>query len=99
MSNFEIFPAEKISELFPNYENADIRANIGDTSYSVEFFITENGVKRQSFDIAESGEISEAQLRVLNKTIAEFARTLADFEHGKINKYRFTVKNPNGKKA
>lgn len=59
MSELEKYVADTLAPLVPDYERLDVRANIGDNSYSVEFFVTIDGKKMQCYDMADNGMIKE----------------------------------------
>lgn len=91
MSELEKYVADTLAPLVPDYERLDVRANIGDNSYSVEFFVTIDGKKMQCYDMADNGMIKEKDLDVAFSAIAEYIRKTADYIPGTINKINFSL--------
>lgn len=56
-----------------------------------EFFVTNNGERKQNFDLIDEGVISEDSFDVFAKNTAEFVRNLPDFIKGKVNKFAFDL--------
>ena len=90
-STVEQFVEEKIDQLIPNYEKIEFRAYITDNAYSVEFFVTSNGVRKQNIELIDSGEISEEDFDKFSKVVVEFIRNLSEYKHGSVNKYSFEI--------
>jgi len=91
VSEVEKYISEKIAQLVPNYKKLDVRANIGDKSYAIEFFVTIDNRRMQCYDMVDDGIIEENELDSVFKAIAEYIRNTTDYITGKINKYSFTV--------
>lgn len=91
MSELEKYVFEQIKKLVPAFEKLEVRANIGDNSYSVEFFVTIDGEKMQCYDMVDNGLLKEKDIDTVSKAIAEYVRKMATYENGKINKIAFTV--------
>ena len=91
MTELEKHVSEIIKQLVPNYEKLDVRANIGDKTYSIEFFVTINGQKMQCYDMADNGIIEESELNAAFKSIASYIRTAKEYTAGTINKFSFSV--------
>ena len=90
--SIEKFIKNKLHQLVPNADSFDVRANIGDSSYSIEFFATIKGKKYQCYDLVDIGLIDEHKLDKTFKDIAIYIRKSSDYNKGKINKYTFTIK-------
>ena len=90
-STVEQFVEEKIDQLIPNYEKIEFRAYVTDNAYSVEFFVTSNGVRKQNIELIDSGEISEEDFDKFSKDVVEFIRNLSEYKHGSVNKYSFEI--------
>ncbi|GLC80952.1 hypothetical protein [Lacrimispora brassicae] len=86
MTELEKFISEQISHIVPNFEKLEVRANIGDSSYSVEFFATVDGTRMQCFDMVDEGLIKEKDLDTVSKSIANYMRCSSDYNIGNINK-------------
>ena len=91
MTDLRSYAAEQLSRLLPDYEEIDFRANISDSSYSVEFFVTADGKRMQCYEMADEGIIDEDELNACTEAIANYARKTADFKKGEVNKYSFTL--------
>jgi len=91
MSDLETFISKEISLLIPSFENIDFRAQIGDSSYSVEFFVTINGKKMQCYDMVDKGLIKESKLDSVSENIAKFIRRMPSYKKGTINKIKLTI--------
>lgn len=91
MSELEKYVADTLAPLIPTYEKLDVRANIGDNTYSVEFFATINGKRMQCYDMADNGIIQEKDLDVAFNAIAEYVRKTKDYIPGTINKIEFSL--------
>lgn len=92
MSELEKYVADTLATLVPTYEKMDIRANIGDNTYSIEFYATIKGKKMQCYDMVDSGILKEKDLEVAFNAIAEYIRKTAEYIPGTINKFKFSLK-------
>ncbi|MEG1618171.1 MAG: hypothetical protein RR310_05230 [Eubacterium sp.] len=86
MSTLEKYISEQVVKIVPSFEKLEFRANVGDNSYSVEFFATVNGKRMQCYNMVDDGLIKEKDLDALSETIASYIRSTPDYEFGKINK-------------
>lgn len=93
MNVIEQFVVERISRLIPGMTDVSFRASISEKTYSIEFFVSKDGVKSQCYDMVDNGMIDSAALKQCQTDIVDFVRKSEDFIHGKINKYRFTINN------
>ena len=55
MTDLEKYVISQLMQLVPNAEKLEVRANISDKSFSVEFFAFIGGVKHQCYDMIDSG--------------------------------------------
>lgn len=91
MSEFEMYVSEQISQVIPEYDKLEVRANISDTSYSIEFFVTVSGNKMQCYDMVDNGMIKEKELDIVFENIAKYVRNMSQFVKGTTNKYAFLI--------
>jgi hypothetical protein len=78
-----------VEELMPGSDRMEFRASIGDTSYSVEFFVWVNGEKLQCYELSDSGRIDELKMEKLFEAYAEFVRKSEGYRAGEVNKIHF----------
>lgn len=93
MSELEKHIVEQIKRIVPAFEELDVRVNIGDNNYSVEFFVTINGKKMQCFDMVDDGLVQEKDMDAVAESIAEYVRKTSFYESGKINKILVKIVN------
>lgn len=93
MSELEKQIVEQIKRIVPAFDELDVRANIGDNNYSVEFFVAINGKKMQCFDMVDDGLIQEKDMDAVADSIAEYVRKTSFYESGKINKILVKIVN------
>lgn len=86
MTDIEKDITEQIVKLIPSYEKLEIRGNISDSSYSVEFFVTVKGKRMQCYDMVDEGLIREKDLDNILETIARFFRRTTEYQKGRVNK-------------
>lgn len=91
MSELENYISEQISKIIPEYEKLDVRANISDSSHSIEFYATIDGKKMQCYEMVDDGLIKEKELDVIFKDIANYVRNTSEFTKGITNKYLFSI--------
>lgn len=92
MKELELFVSEQIKTLVPNYETIELKAVVSSSSFSVEFFATVGGKKKQCFEMMDEGTFSEKNFNIASKAIANYCRTLMDFNPDGINKYTVELK-------
>lgn len=90
--NNEKYIKNKLSSLVPNADSFDVRANIGGTSYSIEFYTKIKDKKYQCYELVDIRLIKEKDLDRTFKDIADHIRSNSDYTNGKVNKYSFHVK-------
>lgn len=91
MTEFEKFVDEKIANVIPKYEKLEVRANISDTAYSVEFFVTVDGDRKQNYEMVDNEEIAEDTMDKLTEDIAKFYRKTPEYVSGKVNNVSFVI--------
>ena len=87
MTELELFVAEQIKTLVPNYNTVELKATVSASSFSVEFFATVDGKKMQCFEMIDEGMFTEKNFNIASKAIANYFRGLSDFNADGINKY------------
>lgn len=92
MTELELFIAEQIKELVPSYETVELNATISSSGFSVEFFATVDGKKRQCFEMIDEGMFTEKEFNAVSEAIADYCRGLSDFNKDGINKYTAVIK-------
>lgn len=80
-----------MSSLVPNADSFDVRANIGCTSYSIEFYAKIKDKKYQCYELVDIRLIKEKDLNRTFKDI-DHIRSNSDYTNEKVNKYSFHVK-------
>jgi len=86
MTELERFICEQVSKIVPVFEKLEVRANIGDSSYSVEFFATINGKRMQCYDMVDEDLMKEKDLDAVSEAIAKYVRQRSEYHKGEINK-------------
>lgn len=76
----------KLTQLVPNAEAFEVRANVGDKGFSFEFFATIDGVKQQCYDMIDCGLINEKDFDNTAKQIAKCIRSSDEYCPGEIKK-------------
>lgn len=89
MNEFQVFTAEQIKKIIPEYEKLELRATISDTSRSIEFFVTIKGERKQCYELVDEGIINDAALEKVFVAIADFARKTDGYKNGEVNKFSF----------
>ena len=92
MTELELFVAEQIKTLVPNYDTVELKATVSASSFSVEFFATVDGKKMQCFEMIDEGMFTEKNFNAACKAIANYFRGLSDFNADGINKYTVVLK-------
>lgn len=91
MTALDRYISEQVEKIVPTFEKLEFRGNIGDNSYSVEFFVTVDGKKMQCFDMVDDGLIKEKDLDTVSQSIVDYIRKSSSYESGKINKITTTI--------
>lgn len=92
MTELEKYIISQLKQLIPDADEFEVRANIGDKSYSMEFFASIDGEKRQCYDMIDKGIFKEKDFDITVKRIAEYIRNCPKYHPGEINKFFFTAK-------
>lgn len=93
MNKLEKYVFNQLAQLVPNADAFEIRANIGDKSYSIEFFAFLDGVKYQCYDMIDNGMLKEKEFDTVVMQIAEYIRNCSEYRTGEINKISFMTSN------
>ena len=91
----EKYVAEHIHDLISDYEKIEFVVYVSAESYSVEFFVTINGERKQNFELIDEGVINEDSFNAFTKSIAEFIRHSPEFIKGEVNKFVFDLYSAN----
>lgn len=91
MTELEKYIITQVKELVPDADVFEVRANIGDKSYSIEFFVCINGTKYQCYDMIDKGIFEEKDFDAVVKQIAEYIRNCPEYHPGEINKFKFAT--------
>lgn len=89
MPDLQDYAKEQIAKIVPEFNNLELRATVSDTSYSIEFFVSISGEKKQCYELADDGIIDEEELDEVFARIAEYIRKGDDYQKGNINKIDF----------
>lgn len=89
MSDLQNYAKEQIAKIVPEFDDLELKATVSDTSYSIEFFVSINGEKKQCYELADDGVVDEEQLDEVLARIAEYIRKGSDYKKGNINKVSF----------
>lgn len=92
MTELEKYIISQLKQLVPNADDFEVRANIGDKSYSIEFFASIDGVKYQCYDMIDKGVFEEKVFDTIIKQIVKHIRNCPEYHSGIINKFFFTIK-------
>ena len=80
-----------LTQLVPKANSFEVRANIGDKGYSVEFFATIDGIRYQCYDMIDRGIIKEKDFDAVVTKIVQYFRTTPEYSPGQINKFSFEI--------
>ena len=92
MTELELFVSEQIKMLVSNYSTIELKATVTSNSFSVEFFAKIGERKMQSFEMIDEGMFSEKQFKVVAKKLANYFRSLSNFNKEGLNKYTVVLK-------
>lgn len=92
MTKLEFFVYEQIKTLVSSYNTVELKATVSLSSFSIEFFVTVDGMKMQCFEMIDKGMFTEKKFNVVSKSIANYIRRLPDFNADGINKYTVVLK-------
>ncbi len=91
MNSLEKFVTEEIKKIVPVFEVLEVRFNVGDSSYSMEFFVTIDGKRMQCYDMVDDGTIIEEMMDEIFDSIAKYTRVSETYKSGEINKTSFRL--------
>jgi len=80
-----------ISKSIPEFESVELKGNVGDNSYSIEFFLTINGERKQCYELVDNGFISEVTCDNICKEIVDKFRQIKACKKGEQNKLQLTI--------
>ena len=94
MTNLEEKALAMVSGLLPEqpFEKMKFSASVGAKSFSVEFFVWLDGEKYQCYELADEGEIDEAQMMQAFKEYAAEVRKAESFGSDEVKKICFETK-------
>lgn len=87
----EKYSIKQINTLISDYEKLEINISIADSSYFVDFFVTNKGKRQCCIDLIDENIISNKSYEKVAKNIAKFVRESNGYKKGKINKYHAVV--------
>lgn len=93
MNKMQMDTLKKIGGLpgMPKFEKIKFQATIDDSSYSLEFFVTVDGVQKQCYELADEGVIAETDIDCIFAEIARDIRICSEYKRGDINKFSFQL--------
>lgn len=91
MVEFKKTVIDIISKSIPEFENVELKGNVGDNSYSIEFFLTINGERKQCYELVDNSFISEATCDNMCKEIVDKFRQVKEYKKGEKNKLQLTI--------
>ena len=91
MNDIEQFIFDRIKKLIPKMTDISFRASISEKTYSMEFFVTIDGIKHQCYDMVDDGLLDSDALKQCQLEIVDYIRKSDSFVKGIINKYNFTM--------
>lgn len=89
MNKLKAYAEDQVATIIQPFDNLELRATVSDTSYSVEFFVAVNGVRKQCYELVDDGMIDEAELDRVLSSIANYIRNDAGYKAGSVNKISF----------
>ena len=91
MTELEKYIINQLKQLVPDADIFEVRANIGNKSYSIELFATIDGVKHQCYDMIDKGLFKEKDFDSIVKQITKHIRNCPEYHPGEINKFSFVI--------
>ena len=89
MPDLQNYAKEQIAKIVPEFDNLKLKATVSDTSYSIVFFVTINGKKKQCYELVDDGVIDEDELDEVLAKIADYIRKGPDYRKKNTNKVSF----------
>lgn len=87
----KIYVLKEIMPLIPVCDKLEIELYIDDIGYSVDYFVTINGTRRQCLDLIAEGTIDEKSYETAAMNIAKYIRKNDNYKKGEVNKYYFEI--------
>lgn len=91
MTDLELYISEHIKKLVPTFDVLEVRASIGDNSYSVEFFVTVDGKRMQCYDMVDAGLLKENEVDTIFGEIASDIRKRTEYKPGAMQKVAIVI--------
>jgi hypothetical protein len=85
MTNYEQRAVEMVKQLVPNCNKIEFKADIGDTSYRITFFVWIDGERRQCYELVDNGIIDEQKMDNLFTSYVDFIRKGEGYKKGEPN--------------
>ena len=90
MSELKKYIIDQLIQLVPNADTFEVRVNVSDKSFAIEFFAVVEGVKHQCYDMIDNGIIREKDFDIMVKQLAKYIRTCRVYCPEELNKFAFT---------
>ena len=84
MEKLEAKAVEVVKNFVPNFEKLEFRADIGNTSYIIEFFVQIDGKRWQCYSLVDDGKIDEEEMDKQFAMYAEYVRSSGMCKDGDI---------------
>lgn len=78
------------------WTNLELKASVGETSYSIEFFVDIKGKRKQCYELVDNKIIDEKEMDKAFEKFSKFIRTLPDYVKGNSNKLKIDVEGSGG---
>lgn len=91
MTELEAYAKDLIASVVPKFDTLELRATVSDSSYSVEFFVTVDGERKQCYELVDEGTVEEDRIDRVAEQIAAHIRQSEDYRAGQINKVSFQI--------
>jgi len=85
MTNFEKQAVDMVKQLVPNCTKIEFKADIGDTSYRVSFFVFIDGERKQCYELADDGVIDEKKMEDMFAAYVDSVRMSESYKTGEPN--------------
>lgn len=92
MKPFEEKAIELVKSLVIDFSELEFCATIGNTSRSIEFFVSVNNEMKQCYELVDMGIIDEVLMEKLFEQYADFVRKHSTYSSDTINKIEFKAK-------
>ncbi len=91
MNQINEFITKQISSVVPDFDSLEVSMLVGKASYSLEFFVTKDNIRKQCYDMVDEGVIDENKVDDVANIIADYIRKQPDYDASKPNKIEYTV--------